>query len=269
MSGGEQQMLAVGRALMAGPKLLMLDEPSLGLAPKVAAGILDTLGELNRNGLGILLVEQKAPLALKLARRVYVLSSGSVRAELPAHEIKSHHDLARYLLPLSSAATATSPSRGAVFIALLFAFVFIKGGYLLTVMQLAMIYGVFCVGLNFFMGYTGQASFGQNAFAAIGGYGTAILCVEYGWEPVLALVVVDGDRRRRRGCRRLSDPAAARPLPCHGDLRARPHHLRHVGPVDEPDARLHGLFRHSAARHRPVHDRGRAHEARLPDGASC
>ena len=96
MSGGEQQMLAVGRALMAGPKLLMLDEPSLGLAPKVAAGILDTLGELNRNGLGILLVEQKAPLALKLARRVYVLSSGSVRAELPAHEIKSHHDLARF-----------------------------------------------------------------------------------------------------------------------------------------------------------------------------
>lgn len=96
MSGGEQQMLAVGRALMAGPKLLMLDEPSLGLAPMVAAGILNTLGELNRNGLGILLVEQKAPLALKLARRVYVLSSGSVRAELPAHEIKSHHDLARF-----------------------------------------------------------------------------------------------------------------------------------------------------------------------------
>ena len=96
MSGGEQQMLAVGRALMAGPKLLMLDEPSLGLAPKVAAEILDTLGELNSKGLGILLVEQKAPLALKLARRVYVLASGSVRAELPAHEIKSHHDLARY-----------------------------------------------------------------------------------------------------------------------------------------------------------------------------
>ena len=96
MSGGEQQMLAVGRALMAGPKLLMLDEPSLGLAPKVAAGILDTLGELNRNGLGILLVEQKAPLALKLARRVYVLASGSIRAELPAHDINSHHDLARF-----------------------------------------------------------------------------------------------------------------------------------------------------------------------------
>ena len=77
----------------------------------------------------------------------------------------------------------------AVAIALLFAWVFLKGGYLLTVLQLAMIYGVFCVGLNFFMGYTGQASFGQNAFAAIGGYGSAILTVQYGWEPILALVV--------------------------------------------------------------------------------
>lgn len=96
MSGGEQQMLAVGRALMADPKLLMLDEPSLGLAPRVAAEILETLGQLNRNGLGILLVEQKAPQALKLARRVYILSQGVVRAELPANEIKSHHDLARF-----------------------------------------------------------------------------------------------------------------------------------------------------------------------------
>jgi branched-chain amino acid transport system ATP-binding protein len=98
LSGGEQQMLAVGRALMAGPKLLMLDEPSLGLAPKVAASILETLGELNRRGLGILLVEQKAPLALKLATRAYVIKLGRIAAELQADEIKSHHDLARYYL---------------------------------------------------------------------------------------------------------------------------------------------------------------------------
>ncbi len=98
LSGGEQQMLAIGRALMANPKLLMLDEPSLGLAPRVASEILETLGELNRRGLGILLVEQKAPLALKLAQRVYVLSLGTIVAELPAHEIKSHHDLAQYYL---------------------------------------------------------------------------------------------------------------------------------------------------------------------------
>ncbi|ABD85692.1 ABC transporter ATP-binding protein [Rhodopseudomonas palustris] len=96
MSGGEQQMLAVGRALMADPKLLILDEPSLGLAPRVASEILSTLGALNQEGLGILLVEQKAPLALKLAQRVYILSSGRARAELPTHEIKSHHDLASY-----------------------------------------------------------------------------------------------------------------------------------------------------------------------------
>ena len=98
LSGGEQQMVAVGRALMAGPKLLMLDEPSLGLAPKVAAEILETLGELNRRGLGILLVEQKAPLALKLAKRAYVISLGRIAAELQAHQIKSHHDLAQYYL---------------------------------------------------------------------------------------------------------------------------------------------------------------------------
>ena len=96
MSGGEQQMLAVGRALMAGPKLLILDEPSLGLAPRVAAEILTTLGDLNRAGLSILLVEQKAPLALKLAQRAYVLSSGYLRAELQTKDIQSHHDLARY-----------------------------------------------------------------------------------------------------------------------------------------------------------------------------
>lgn len=76
----------------------------------------------------------------------------------------------------------------ALALALLFVYVFVQGGYLVTVLQLAMIYGIFCIGLNFFMGYTGQASFGQNAFAAIGGYGTAILCVEYHWEPILALI---------------------------------------------------------------------------------
>ena len=73
--------------------------------------------------------------------------------------------------------------------AALLAYVFGSGGYLLTVLGFAAIYGVFCTGLNFFMGYTGQASFGQNAFAALGGYGTAILCAGQGWEPLLALVV--------------------------------------------------------------------------------
>ncbi len=98
LSGGEQQMLAIGRAMMAGPRLLLLDEPSLGLAPRLAAEILASLGELNRAGLGILLVEQKAPLALKLARRAYLLAVGRVVAEVKPDEIRSPHDLARYYL---------------------------------------------------------------------------------------------------------------------------------------------------------------------------
>jgi branched-chain amino acid transport system ATP-binding protein len=98
MSGGEQQMLAIGRALMAAPKLLLLDEPSLGLAPRAAEEIFTALAELNRRGLGILLVEQKAPLALRLASRIYVLAVGRVVAELAAGEVGSHHDLARYYL---------------------------------------------------------------------------------------------------------------------------------------------------------------------------
>ena len=96
MSGGEQQMLAVGRALMSDPKLLLLDEPSLGLAPKVTAEILETLAGLNREGLSVLLVEQKAPLALKLANRIYVVSNGRVSAQIDPREIKSHGELARF-----------------------------------------------------------------------------------------------------------------------------------------------------------------------------
>lgn len=65
---------------------------------------------------------------------------------------------------------------------------FVSSDYVATVLGFAFIYAIFCTGLNFFMGYTGQASFGQSAFAAIGGYGSAILCSEYGWEPILALV---------------------------------------------------------------------------------
>jgi branched-chain amino acid transport system ATP-binding protein len=96
LSGGEQQMLAVGRALMADPKILLLDEPSLGLAPRVTGEILETLGALNRGGLPIILVEQKAPLALKLAHRAYLLSVGRVVAEIDPRQIRSHDELARY-----------------------------------------------------------------------------------------------------------------------------------------------------------------------------
>jgi branched-chain amino acid transport system ATP-binding protein len=96
LSGGEQQMLAVGRALMANPSVLLLDEPSLGLAPRVTAEILETLGTLNAQGLSVVLVEQKAPLALKLARRAYLLSLGRIVAEIDPREVRSHDELARY-----------------------------------------------------------------------------------------------------------------------------------------------------------------------------
>ncbi len=98
LSGGEQQMLAVGRALMAEPKILLLDEPSLGLAPRVIDEILQTLGELNRQGLPIILVEQKAPLVLTLARRAYLLSVGTIAAEIDPRTIKSHDELAQFYL---------------------------------------------------------------------------------------------------------------------------------------------------------------------------
>jgi branched-chain amino acid transport system ATP-binding protein len=98
LSGGEQQMLAIGRGLMAAPKMLLLDEPSLGLAPRLAEEILATLGTLNQSGLSVLLVEQKAPLALKLAKRAYLLSVGRVVAEVTPDQIRSPHDLARYYL---------------------------------------------------------------------------------------------------------------------------------------------------------------------------
>jgi branched-chain amino acid transport system ATP-binding protein len=98
LSGGEQQMLAVGRALMADPKILLLDEPSLGLAPKVIDEILSTLALLNKEGLPIVLVEQKAPLALKLAGRAYLMSLGRMVAEIDPRTVTSYDDLAQYYL---------------------------------------------------------------------------------------------------------------------------------------------------------------------------
>lgn len=87
LSGGEQQMLAVARALMGRPKLLLLDEPSLGLAPLIVLKIFEVIRELNREGMSILLVEQNARLALKLAHRAYVMETGSISIQGPAHEL--------------------------------------------------------------------------------------------------------------------------------------------------------------------------------------
>ena len=91
LSGGEQQMLAVGRALMSRPKLMMLDEPSLGLAPLVVQDIFSIIGEINRQGVTVLLIEQNANMALKIADLAYVLETGNITmsgtgAELLADE---------------------------------------------------------------------------------------------------------------------------------------------------------------------------------------
>jgi branched-chain amino acid transport system ATP-binding protein len=98
LSGGEQQMLAVGRALMADPGILLLDEPSLGLAPRVIEDILSTLALLNTEGLTIVLVEQKAPLALRLTRRAYLMTLGRVIAEIDPRTVTSYDELAQYYL---------------------------------------------------------------------------------------------------------------------------------------------------------------------------
>jgi branched-chain amino acid transport system ATP-binding protein len=87
LSGGEQQMLAVGRALVAGPKLLMLDEPSMGLAPLVVAQILDLIREINAAGTSVLLVEQNARAALKIAHRAYVVENGVITLQGAADEL--------------------------------------------------------------------------------------------------------------------------------------------------------------------------------------
>jgi branched-chain amino acid transport system ATP-binding protein len=87
LSGGEQQMLAIGRALMGRPRLLMLDEPSLGLAPLLVERIFQVIGELHAQGVTILLVEQNAFQALRIADRAYVLETGRIRLSGPAAEL--------------------------------------------------------------------------------------------------------------------------------------------------------------------------------------
>ncbi len=90
LSGGEQQMLALGRALMLQPKLLLLDEPSMGLAPRLVQEIFEIIAELNRRGATILLVEQNAAMALSIAHRAYVLETGRVVLSGPASELRTH-----------------------------------------------------------------------------------------------------------------------------------------------------------------------------------
>ncbi|MFG1821696.1 ABC transporter ATP-binding protein [Microbispora bryophytorum] len=98
LSGGEQQMLAIGRALMAEPSLLLLDEPTLGLAPLMAARIADTVRQINAQGTSVLLVEQNAAMALALAERAYVLEVGEVTLSGPAADLAASDEVRRRYL---------------------------------------------------------------------------------------------------------------------------------------------------------------------------
>ena len=98
MSGGEQQMLAIGRALMARPRLLMLDEPSMGIAPILTQRIYGTIGEINRSGVAILLVEQNANYALEIAKRGYVMETGRVVLANASSELRDDPEVQRAYL---------------------------------------------------------------------------------------------------------------------------------------------------------------------------
>jgi len=100
LSGGEQQMLAMGRALMAQPRYLLLDEPSLGLAPKLVEQIRGLIVEINRQGTGILLVEQNATMALSVASHGYVMETGRIVLDKPAAELLADEDVREFYLGL-------------------------------------------------------------------------------------------------------------------------------------------------------------------------
>ena len=98
LSGGEQQMLAMARALMSKPKLLMLDEPSMGLAPILVEQIFDIVKELHQSGVTVLLVEQNAQMALSIADRAYVLETGRISMEGPAQELLTNDNVRKAYL---------------------------------------------------------------------------------------------------------------------------------------------------------------------------
>ena len=98
MSGGEQQMLAMGRALMCKPKMLLLDEPSMGLSPLLVKEIFKIIRQVNRNGVTVLLVEQNAKMALEIANRAYVLETGTIKMEGEATELANNIEVRKAYL---------------------------------------------------------------------------------------------------------------------------------------------------------------------------
>jgi branched-chain amino acid transport system ATP-binding protein len=101
LSGGEQQMLAIGRALMGGPRLLILDEPSLGLAPRIVREIFGVIGKINEEGVAILLIEQNARLALKVSKQAYVLENGCVALAGQSSELLQDEEVRQVYLGIA------------------------------------------------------------------------------------------------------------------------------------------------------------------------
>ena len=108
LSGGEQQMLAIGRALMASPRYLLLDEPSLGLAPRLVEQIRDLIVEINRQGTAVLLVEQNATMALSIASHGYVMETGKLVLDAPAERLLADDDIREFYLGLHPEGTVRS-----------------------------------------------------------------------------------------------------------------------------------------------------------------
>jgi branched-chain amino acid transport system ATP-binding protein len=100
LSGGEQQMLAIGRALMSNPQLLILDEPSLGLAPKLVAQIRDHIVEINQSGTSVLLIEQNANMALSIADYGYIMETGKIVMDGEASKLLKDEDVKEFYLGL-------------------------------------------------------------------------------------------------------------------------------------------------------------------------
>ena len=98
LSGGEQQMLAIARALMSRPRLLLMDEPSLGLAPKIVAEVGELIQEINGEGVGVLLVEQNAAMALNLSEHATILETGKVVLDGSSEELKADKDIQAFYL---------------------------------------------------------------------------------------------------------------------------------------------------------------------------
>ena len=108
LSGGEQQMLAIGRALMSNPKFLLLDEPSLGLAPRLVQQIRDLIVAINEQGTSVLLVEQNADMALSIAEHGYIMEVGKIVMDKPAAALREDHDVREFYLGLRQEGDAKS-----------------------------------------------------------------------------------------------------------------------------------------------------------------